>query len=173
MHGSAIALAGGVPIAVRDLLSELGAGLATFPDQAAEEQAQAWAQAHCPIDALVYDAAPAFGLGGDVGLRAALDNAWLAVWATATGALIPNQAGGRVVLITPPPDVGSYAEAARSALENLARTLSIEWARHAITTTAIAPGLATSESEVATLVAYLLSPAGGYFSGCRLELNGR
>jgi len=59
----------------------------------------------------------------------------------------------------------------RSALENLARTLSVEWARHAITVTAIAPGAATSDEEVAGLVAFLLSPAGDYYSGCRFELG--
>ncbi|MGB0094492.1 MAG: hypothetical protein WBP81_18420 [Solirubrobacteraceae bacterium] len=50
LHGSAIALAGGVPIAVRDLLGELGAGLATFPDQAAKEQAQAVDRVGAPRD---------------------------------------------------------------------------------------------------------------------------
>ena len=37
----------------------------------------------------------------------------------------------------------THADAARAGLENLARTLSIEWARYAITLVAIAPGRAT------------------------------
>ncbi len=80
-------------------------------------------------------------------------------------------AGGRVVS-TPAPDAGEYATAARAGLENLARTLSIEWARCGIATVAIAPGESTAASEVAALVAYLASPAGAYFSGCLLDLRG-
>ena len=67
---------------------------------------------------------------------------------------------------------GEHARAACAALENLARTLSIEWSRHGITTVALAPGAGTSPAEVAGLVAYLASPAGAYFSGCLLDLRG-
>ena len=80
--------------------------------------------------------------------------------------------------ISPPaPDadgarIPRYADAARAGLENLARTLSIEWARYGITTVAIAPGEKTAASEVAALIAYLASPAGAYFSGCLLDLRG-
>src|ERR671934_252664 len=56
--------------------------------------------------------------------------------------------------------VAMYCEGGRAGLENLARTLSIEWARHAVTTVAIAPGASTSAGELAALVAYLASPAG-------------
>ena len=63
------------------------------------------------------------------------------------------------------------AEAARAALENLARTLSAEWARYGITVTAIAPGRSTTDDEVASLVAFLTSVAGDYYSGCRFELG--
>jgi citronellol/citronellal dehydrogenase len=80
--------------------------------------------------------------------------------------------GGRIVLIAPPPGAGEHAPAARRALENLARTLSVEWARHRITAVAVAPGDRTGAGEVASLVAYLASPAGAYFSGCLLELGG-
>ena len=62
----------------------------------------------------------------------------------------------------------SDARAARAGLENLARTLSIEWSRHAITTVAIAPAPDTDAGELAALCAYLASPAGAYFSGCLL-----
>jgi hypothetical protein len=35
----------------------------------------------------------------------------------------------------------------------------------------IAPGDATSDEELAELVCFLVSPAGDYLSGCRLELG--
>jgi hypothetical protein len=47
----------------------------------------------------------------------------------------------------------------------------VEWARFGITATSIAPGPSTRDAEIATLVAFLVSPAGGYFSGCRFELG--
>ena len=62
--------------------------------------------------------------------------------------------------------VGACAGALGAALENLARTLSVEWARYGIRTTAVLPGDGASDEELATLVAYLASPAGDYFSGC-------
>ena len=59
----------------------------------------------------------------------------------------------------------------QAALENLARTLSIEWARYGITPTAILPGAATTDDEVAELIAFLASPAGDYYSGCAFSLG--
>ena len=58
-----------------------------------------------------------------------------------------------------------------AALENLARTLSVEWARYAITTVTIAPGSKTTEGELSELVCFLVSPGGEYLSGCLLELG--
>ena len=37
---------------------------------------------------------------------------------------------------------------------------------------AVHPGAATPAGEVAELTAYLASPAGAYFSGCRFDLSG-
>ena len=93
--------------------------------------------------------------------------------AVANAAFIPNGRGGKVTLATPAADpTGDPAVAGvRSAAENLARTLSIEWARHGITTVAITPGADTAEDDLAALAAYLASPAGDYFSGCRLALG--
>jgi NAD(P)-dependent dehydrogenase (short-subunit alcohol dehydrogenase family) len=54
----------------------------------------------------------------------------------------------------------------------MARTLSVEWARHAITVVAIAPGDGTAGGQVGALVAFLSSPAGDYYSGCLLDLRG-
>jgi hypothetical protein len=75
------------------------------------------------------------------------------------------------VFIAPPPAAGEHAEATRAALENLARTTSIEWARYAIRTTTIAPGDASTPEEVGGLVAFLASKAGDYYSGCRFSLG--
>ena len=127
--------------------------------------------------AVVIDAAALFGAAaaGDdelAALRAATDGAWTATRSVANVAWIEPQApGGKVVLVAPAPDAGPHAAAARAALENLARTLSIEWSRYGIRPTAITPGVATTAAEVAALVAYLVSPAGDYFAGCRLDLG--
>lgn len=110
--------------------------------------------------------------GARVALRACLDASWNVTRTVAGAAFLPDDRGGRVVYLAPPASGGEHADAARAGLENLARTLSIEWARHGITTVAIAPGASTAASEVAALVAYLASPAGAYFSGCLLDLRG-
>lgn len=157
---------------VLDALTGLGARVEAFDDELDEEAAHAWAASHAPLHAVVYDAAAPFAAGGADGLMAAIERGWPAVRAVVAGALIPAGAGGTIVLIAPAADAPTHAHAARAALENMARTLSIEWARHTIATTAIAPGPTTSDAEVATLVGFLLSPAGGYFSGCRFELDG-
>jgi NAD(P)-dependent dehydrogenase (short-subunit alcohol dehydrogenase family) len=85
--------------------------------------------------------------------------------------MIPGQDGGKILLVAPAADAGDHAEAVRAGLENLARTLSVEWARYRITVTAIAPGAQTSAEEVAQLVCFIASRAGDYFSGCRFSLG--
>ena len=103
------------------------------------------------------------------GPRDVLDGAWLAL-RPAAGAWIAAERPGLLLLLAPAPgDAG--AEAARAGLENLARTLSIEWARHGIRPVAILPGEATEPGEVAELAAFLASPAGGYYSGCAFRLG--
>ena len=57
-----------------------------------------------------------------------------------------------------------------AALENLSRTLSVEWARYEVTVVTVALGAGTTTDQVAELVSYLCSEAGAYLSGCRLEL---
>ncbi len=146
------------------------------------------------LDVLVLDAAALFAAGGaaapadaDQGpatavaaerraLSACLDGAWQATHAVAE-ALIAAQRPGRIVYLAPACEpagaaADGLADAARAGLENLARTLSIEWARYAITTVAIAPGASTTGEQLASLCAYLASPAGDYFSGCLLDLRG-
>ena len=80
--------------------------------------------------------------------------------------------GGLVVLIAPPPGAGEHAEAAAAGLENLARTLSIEWARFATRAVADRAGRRDRGRGDRPLVAYLASPAGAYYSGCLLDLRG-
>jgi NAD(P)-dependent dehydrogenase (short-subunit alcohol dehydrogenase family) len=135
-----------------------------------DEEPGDWAAQHGPLRALVFDAASAFGDGGAERLMGTLDAAWAAVLELATY-LIAEQRPGKLLLVAPAPQAGAHAVPAGDALENLARTLSVEWARHAITTCAIVPGPAMSPAQLSELVAYLISPAGDYFTGCRIELG--
>jgi NAD(P)-dependent dehydrogenase (short-subunit alcohol dehydrogenase family) len=138
------------------------------------------------ISLLLVDAASSFSAardrdpaGGDrpasagaADLVRALEVSWRITQAVANAAFIERGAAGRIVYVAPALDAGAQADAARAGLENLARTLSIEWARYSISPLTIAPGVATSPSEIAALVGYLASPAGDYFSGCLLDLRG-
>ena len=54
-------------------------------------------------------------------------------------------------------------------MENLARTLSIEWARHEIRTVTIHQ--ATDPHQTAELTAFLASRAGAYYAGCAFTLR--
>ncbi len=123
-------------------------------------------------DLLVVDGPGLYAAAGaGAQLPASMQASWELTRAVAAGAMIAGE-GGLVVLIAPPPGAGEHADAARAGLENLARTLSIEWARFATRTVAVASSDATSPPELAELVAYLASPAGAYFSGCQLDLRG-
>lgn len=94
-----------------------------------------------------------------------VDGAFIAVRAVAN-AWIGAGRGGKVVLVA-----GADDAPQRAALENLARTLSVEWARHDIRPTAILPGPQTTAGEVAQVVAFLASGAGDYYSGCAFTLG--
>jgi len=83
----------------------------------------------------------------------------------------PGEGAGRIVYLAPAGGEGECAGAARAGLENLARTLSIEWARFAITAVTIAAPVPDGVEEAAALTAYLASPAGAYFSGCLLDMG--
>jgi NAD(P)-dependent dehydrogenase (short-subunit alcohol dehydrogenase family) len=183
LDGRAIALSGAVPDSVRELLEQLGARVGELDPWVAldEERAAAWADAVAPLDALV--CGPGSGEGDPktesgpsthrFDHRAlSLEQQWAAVSALANASFIPARRG-RIALLAPRPDGHLHVEAVQAALENLARTLSVEWARFGITTVAIAPGPASSDEEIAMLVAFLCSPAGGYFSGCRFDLGRR
>jgi NAD(P)-dependent dehydrogenase (short-subunit alcohol dehydrogenase family) len=170
LSGRAVALAGGTPSRLADALAGLGARVLELDATLEEEGAREWAAGAAPLYAVVYDAGSGFGDGGKAALGESLERAWVATRAVATGALIPAGAG-KVVLIGPRPDRGRFAGAARGALENLARTLSVEWARYGVTAVAIARGAATGDAELAELVCFLVSPAGDYFDGCLFELG--
>jgi NAD(P)-dependent dehydrogenase (short-subunit alcohol dehydrogenase family) len=188
LEGASVLVAGatepGAPfgIAVREACTGLGARVSEcraisdrldFAEEAAmDEEVKATLAGAGRIDLLVVDCAGLFALGG---LRACLDATWNVTRAVASLAFLPTEPSlspRRIVYLAPAPDAGEYADAARAGLENLARTLSIEWARHAITIVTVAPGEETPAGEVAALTAYLASPAGAYFSGCLLDLRG-
>lgn len=126
---------------------------------------------------------------------------WNMTHAAATKAFIPG-GGGKVISITLSPHNGMpgmvHSGAARAAVENMMRTLSVEWARFGIRLCAIAPGQFDTEvfrtkypaelvatvprtiplgrlgrpEEVAWLIAFLASPAGDFFSGAVLTIDG-
>lgn len=168
---------GSFGLAVREASRELGAhvDLHTVGDGAAvDETAMDTAVANIvadpgAIDMLVVDGAALFAAGG---LHACLAGAWDATRAIVGDAFLSGARGGRIVYLAPAPGAGERADAARAGLENLARTLSVEWARHEITVVTIALGDGTTPGEAAALTAYLASPAGAYFSGCQLDLRG-
>jgi NAD(P)-dependent dehydrogenase (short-subunit alcohol dehydrogenase family) len=126
---------------------------------------------------------------------------WQMTHAAATKAFIPQQ-GGKVVSITVSPHMGFpgmvHTGAARAAVENMMRTLSVEWSRFGVRCLAVAIGqfdtetLRTkypkaivegvagtvplgrlgTEDEMAWLMAFLASPAGDFFSGSVITLDG-
>jgi len=123
---------------------------------------------------LVVDAASEFAEagGGMAGLRRAVDDGWNVVRAVVTAGWIGDGSqeggpgGGKVVFLAPIADAGEHANAVGAALENAARTLSVEWARFGVRITAVRPREGAAADERAELVAFLASPAGDYFTGC-------
>jgi NAD(P)-dependent dehydrogenase (short-subunit alcohol dehydrogenase family) len=171
LDGIGIALAGCTdPGRLATGLEALGARIEHLHSGRDAEEPGEWALAQGPLSGLVFDAASAFGRGGPDGLLAALDAAWEAVLELASD-LIAARRPGKLLLLAPAPAAGPFAPAAADALENLARTVSVEWARYGITTCAIVPGHATGPETLVELVGYLLCAAGSYFTGCRLELG--
>jgi citronellol/citronellal dehydrogenase len=176
--GSAAPFGESLRAAVAESARALSARLRECPLPVEEEAlAQRLAEEGAP-DMLVVDAAGVFA--GETEPRAALRRTMQMTWEVTrvtAGALIEQERPGRIVLLAPPvssrpPDDRSHARATRAGLENLARTVSIEWSRYGITTVAIAPAPGTFAQTLAALCAYLASPAGSYFSGCLLALDG-
>jgi NAD(P)-dependent dehydrogenase (short-subunit alcohol dehydrogenase family) len=169
-----IAVSGDVADEVCRALVELGAELELLGDSELdvdEEQVGAWARARAPLHGLVHGAGGTFGSGGEAALLTTLDRAWAAVREVAVGALIEAEYPGKVVVLAPRSGAGPLSDAARAGLENLTRTLSVEWARYAVSAVLVAPGAGTPDSEIAMLIPFLVSEAGDYLSGCRFELG--
>jgi hypothetical protein len=165
LAGVRVVLASGEPPsahgeAVNSRCAALGAWMGrVFVDPTGDE-----APGREDADVLVWDGASL------AGPRPVLDGAWLALHPIARAAWIEPDRAGKLLLVAPPPgDAG--AEAARAGLENLARTLSIEWARYGVRTAALLPGAATAPQELAELVAFLASRAGDYYSGCSFAMG--
>lgn len=182
--GSGEPSAGSVASAVALACSELGAAVHELPlictgqpeadDAAVDASLAATPDGGAGIRMLIVDSAGMF-VGQADALVATLEASWRVTRAVAGAAFIPREAGGRIVYAAPPTQASGgepHADATRAGLENLARTLSIEWARYGIAPVAIAPGPGTAAEQIAGVVAYLASPAGDYFSGCQLDLRG-
>jgi NAD(P)-dependent dehydrogenase (short-subunit alcohol dehydrogenase family) len=161
--------------AERERAAALGARVVTVDGDLGDEDAVGLAVgALGPIDVLVVDAASEYADagGGMPGLRRAVDDGWNVVRAVVNAGWIKDaedgapRRGGKVVFLAPVADAGEHANAVGAALENAARTLSVEWARFGIRITAIRPRAGAAADERAELVAFLASPAGDYFTGC-------
>ena len=164
---------------------------------------------HGRLDTLVNNAGGQFLSPAEAispkGFRTVVDlnvnGTWLMTHAAATRAFIPQE-GGKILSVTLSPHNGMpgmvHSGAARAAVENMMRTLSIEWARFGIKTVALAAGHFATETlltkypqaivdnvarsiplqrtgraeEMAWLVAYLASPAGDFYSGTTITFDG-
>jgi citronellol/citronellal dehydrogenase len=133
-------------------------------------------------------------------VRLNLEGTWLMTHAVATKSMIPS-GGGKVISVTLSPHHGlpgmTHSSAARAAVENMMRVLSIEWSRFDIKLNAIATGHFETDAiqkypepvkagvaktvplgrmgqpvEQAWLVAYLASSAGDYYSGSIFTIDG-
>jgi citronellol/citronellal dehydrogenase len=132
--------------------------------------------------------------------RLNVDAVWDLTRTVAVRSMIPNRAGV-VVFIGFSPRRGmaemAHAAAARAALENLAGSLALEWSEHGIRTLCVALGNIATEGldgygpervaewerevplgrlgmpeEAAALIAFLVSPGGGYVTGTTVVMDG-
>jgi citronellol/citronellal dehydrogenase len=178
-------------------------------EEAAERLVDAVLERHERLDVLVNNAGGQFLSPAEAitpkGFRTVIElnvqGTWLMTHAAATKAFIP-QGGGKVLSVTLSPHNGMpgmvHSGAARAAVENMMRTLAVEWARFGIRTCALAAGQFATETlltkypkvvvdnlersipigragrseEMAWLVAYLASPAGDFVSGTTITIDG-
>ena len=164
---------------------------------------------HGHVDALVNNAGGQFLSPAEAitakGFRTVIElnvmGTWLMTHAAATKAFIPQRRGA-ILNVTLSPHNGMpgmvHSGAARAAVENMTRTLAIEWARFGIRTAAVAAGQFETEvfktkypkevteaaaqtipagrlgwpEEMAWLLAYLCSPAAEFISGTTLTIDG-
>ena len=164
---------------------------------------------HGRLDVLVNNAggqflAPAESISAK-GFRTVIElnvvGTWLMTHAAAIKAFIPQE-GGKVMSVTLSPHNGMpamvHSGAARAAVENMMRTLAVEWSRFQIKTCSLAAGQFATETlltkyprevvdnvarsiplgrtgraeEMAWMVAYLASPAGDFVSGTTITIDG-
>ena len=133
--------------------------------------------------------------------RLAVDAAWHVTRTVARRSMLPDGRGGVVVFIGFSPRRGIpgmvHASAARAALENLAGGLAVEWSRYGVRTLCVAAGTILTEGlrgygderieqwsravpvgrlgtpeEVATVIAFLVSPGGAYVTGTTVVVDG-
>jgi citronellol/citronellal dehydrogenase len=178
-------------------------------DEAVEALLDGLLERHGRLDCLINNAGGQFLSPAEAvspkGFRTVIElnvmGTWLMTHAAATKAFIP-QGSGKVLSVTLSPHNGMpgmvHSGAARAAVENMMKTLSVEWARFGIRLCALAAGqfdtetLRTkypeeisrnvaktiplqrmgSEKEWAWLIAYLASPAGDFFSGSVITMDG-
>ena len=178
-------------------------------EEAVERLVDGLLERHGRLDVLVNNAggqflAPAESItpkGFRTVIELNVQGTWLMTHAAATKAFIP-QGGGKVLSVTLSPHNGMpgmvHSGAARAAVENMMRTLAVEWARFGIKLCALAAGQFATETlltkypqvvvdnlersiplgragrpeEIAWLVAYLASPAGDFFSGTTITIDG-
>jgi citronellol/citronellal dehydrogenase len=198
--------------------AELAAGLpGTFEYEALDIREEepvdgffdALLERHGRLDVLVNNAggqflSPSEGISPK-GFRTVIDlnvqGTWLMTHAAAMKAFVP-QGGGKILSVTLSPHNGMpgmvHSGAARAAVENMMRTLAVEWARFGIKTCSLAAGHFATETfltkypqvvidtyersvplgragrpeEMAWLVAYLASPAGDFISGTTITIDG-
>jgi len=132
--------------------------------------------------------------------RLAVDAAWTVTRTVAVRSMIPRRSGLIVFVgFTPLRGIPGFAHAcaARAAVANLAAGLALEWSRHRIRTVCLALGSILTEGlaqygeqtverwrravplgrlgtpeEVAGLIAFLATPAGGYITGTTIAVDG-
>jgi len=131
--------------------------------------------------------------------RLNLEATWYMTTQVANRCMIPS-GYGKVISITMTPRRGmpgmAHSSAARAAVESLMRTLAVEWGRHGIRLTAVAPGIVHTEAwerygldpdqisavvpigrleaadEVAAMVGFLASAGGDYITGTTIVVDG-
>jgi citronellol/citronellal dehydrogenase len=178
-------------------------------DEAVERLFDGLLERHGELDLLVNNAGGQFLSPAEAispkGFRTVIElnvtGTWLMTHAAATKAFIP-QRRGKVLSVTLSPHHGMpgmvHSGAARAAVENMTRTLSVEWSRFGITLVALAAGqfdtetLRTkypeqvveavpatvplgrlgTEQEWGWLLAYRAAPVGDFFSGNGIPRDG-
>lgn len=194
-------------------LSALGVGAFGMPcDTRQPDQVNAFVDATLAhfgkIDVLVNNAGGQFPTTAESlspkGFEAVVRNNLLGTWnmthAVATRAMIPAKSGAIVNVIAQilrgfPGMV--HTGAARAGVDNLTKTLAVEWAQHDVRVNSVAPGVIESSGtkqyppellvnskratplkrlgtpeEVADLIAFLASPAATYITGQTYYIDG-